>query len=39
VVEELGLVGEFDLPGRHIALTLQPRIPNVRSRSVIVFRW
>jgi pyruvate kinase len=38
-VEELGLVGEFDLPGRHIALTLQPRIPNVRSRSVIVFRW
>jgi pyruvate kinase len=39
VVEELGLVGEFDLPGRHIALTLQPRIPNVRSRSVLVFRW
>ncbi len=39
VVEELGLVGEFDLPGRHIALTLQPRIPNVRSRSIIVFRW
>jgi pyruvate kinase len=39
VVEELGLVGEFDLPGRHIALTLQSRIPNVRSRSVIVFRW
>lgn len=39
VVEELGLVGEFDLPGRHIVLTLQPRIPNVRSRSVIVFRW
>lgn len=39
VVEELGLVGEFDLPGRHIAVTLQPRIPNVRSRSIIVFRW
>lgn len=39
VVEELGLVGEFDLPGRNIALTLQPRIPNVRSRAVIVFRW
>ena len=39
VVEELGLVGEFDLPGRNIALTLQPKIPNVRSRSVIVFRW
>jgi pyruvate kinase len=39
VVEELGLVGEFDLPGRHIALTLQPRIPKVRSRSIIVFRW
>jgi pyruvate kinase len=39
VVEELGLVGEFDLPGRHIVLTLQPRIPGVRARSVIVFRW
>ncbi len=39
VVEEMGLVGEFDLPGRNIALTLQPRIPNVRSRSVTVFRW
>jgi pyruvate kinase len=39
VVEELGLVGEFDLPGRNIALTLQPRIPNVRSRSIVVFRW
>jgi len=39
VVEELGIVGRFSLPGRFIVGTMHNAIKDVRSRAIFTFQW
>ncbi len=39
VIEELGIVGRFSLPGRFIVGTMHNAIKDVRSRAIFTFQW